>query len=230
MNIHQSYALTSRPDTNQLLRWWKSFTHTALFCAICLTDIAVIVTMAWLTGAGYHLLVYQYAGEIASFLEVGALSAVIFVILNMFRGEYSLPNFFAFRPHLRRTIKLWNVTFICLLAVGFLAQTTVIYSRGWIIVFYVSTACVLLALRYVFVQATIHGSRAGLISARRIFLVGTGKHVGDFMTRYQNREVCLCWKLGEDAIRFWHGAEEGFRGRKPIDEEFLAEHRGDAAN
>ena len=77
MNIHQSYALTSRPDTNQLLRWWKSFTHTALFCAICLTDVAVIVTMAWLTGTAYHLLVYRHGGELASFLEVGTLAAGI---------------------------------------------------------------------------------------------------------------------------------------------------------
>ena len=52
----------------------------------------------------------------------------------------------------------------------------------------------------------------------------------DFMTRYHDRDVCLCWKLGEDGIRFWHGAEEGFRGRKPIDEEFLQNHRGDALN
>jgi hypothetical protein len=49
----------------------------------------------------------------------------------------------------------------------------------------------------------------------------------DFMTRYRDRDVCLCWKLGEDAIRFWHGEEEGFRGRKPIDQEFLANHRGE---
>ena len=48
----------------------------------------------------------------------------------------------------------------------------------------------------------------------------------DFLTLYQGREVCLCWKLGEDRIRFWHGVEEGFRGRKLIDEEFLKEHRG----
>lgn len=50
----------------------------------------------------------------------------------------------------------------------------------------------------------------------------------DFLTLYQNREVCLCWKLGEDAIRFWHGTEEGFRGRKAIDEEFRKQHHGDA--
>ena len=52
----------------------------------------------------------------------------------------------------------------------------------------------------------------------------------DFMSLYENREVCLCWKFGEDAIHFWHGAEEGFRGRKPIDQDFLDGHRGDAAN
>jgi hypothetical protein len=49
----------------------------------------------------------------------------------------------------------------------------------------------------------------------------------DFLTQYHGQEVCLCWKLGEDRIRFWHGLEEGFRGRKPIDDEFLQNHRGD---
>ncbi len=48
----------------------------------------------------------------------------------------------------------------------------------------------------------------------------------DFLCLYHGREVCLCWKLGEDRIRFWHGTEEGFRGRKPIDDEFIRAHRG----
>ncbi len=48
----------------------------------------------------------------------------------------------------------------------------------------------------------------------------------DFLSLYRGREVCLCWKLGEDAIRFWHGTEEGFAGRKPVDEEFRRSHRG----
>ncbi|HTM11474.1 MAG TPA: DUF2203 domain-containing protein [Bryobacteraceae bacterium] len=50
----------------------------------------------------------------------------------------------------------------------------------------------------------------------------------DFLTLYQGREVCLCWKLGEERIRFWHGMDEGFAGRKAIDDEFLDNHRGDA--
>jgi hypothetical protein len=49
----------------------------------------------------------------------------------------------------------------------------------------------------------------------------------DFPTLYRNEEVYLCWRLGEDGIRFWHQIDAGFRGRKPIDEEFLANHRGE---
>lgn len=49
----------------------------------------------------------------------------------------------------------------------------------------------------------------------------------DFPTLYRGREVYLCWKLGEPAIRYWHGTDEGFAGRKPIDGDFLAGHQGD---
>jgi hypothetical protein len=48
----------------------------------------------------------------------------------------------------------------------------------------------------------------------------------DFPTTYRGIEVYLCWKLGEDAIEHWHGVEEGFRGRKPIDQDFLDNHQG----
>src|SRR5580693_1516430 len=46
----------------------------------------------------------------------------------------------------------------------------------------------------------------------------------DFLSMYRGREVCLCWKLGEDSIQFWHGTDEGFAGRKEIDDEFRARH------
>ncbi len=49
----------------------------------------------------------------------------------------------------------------------------------------------------------------------------------DFPTRYRGREVLLCWRLGEPKIAYWHAPDEGFAGRKPIDEDFLAHHEGD---
>jgi hypothetical protein len=49
----------------------------------------------------------------------------------------------------------------------------------------------------------------------------------DFPTLYKDQEVYLCWRFGETGIEYWHGVDEGFRGRKKIDEEFLANHRGE---
>ncbi len=49
----------------------------------------------------------------------------------------------------------------------------------------------------------------------------------DFPTLFRGEEVYLCWKLGEDAIGFWHGVDEGFRGRKAIDQDFRDHHKGD---
>ncbi|MGH9470283.1 MAG: DUF2203 domain-containing protein [Terriglobia bacterium] len=40
----------------------------------------------------------------------------------------------------------------------------------------------------------------------------------DFPTLRDGREVYLCWKMGEKRIEYWHGMEEGFAGRKPLDE------------
>jgi hypothetical protein len=39
----------------------------------------------------------------------------------------------------------------------------------------------------------------------------------DFPARINDEEVYLCWKLGEDRIRFYHRQDEGFAGRKPLD-------------
>lgn len=49
----------------------------------------------------------------------------------------------------------------------------------------------------------------------------------DFPTLYRDKEVYLCWKLGESGIGFWHEIEDGYGGRQPIDSEFRANHHGD---
>lgn len=40
----------------------------------------------------------------------------------------------------------------------------------------------------------------------------------DFPCNVEGEIILLCWKMGEDKITHWHGLEEGFQGRKPIDD------------
>jgi len=40
----------------------------------------------------------------------------------------------------------------------------------------------------------------------------------DFPCVVEDQVILLCWKMGEKGITHWHGLEERFRGRKPIDE------------
>jgi len=190
MNVQSSYTLVSQPQTSPLLRAWAALSRGTFSAAIFLIDAAVIVATACLTGAIYHRLVYDDIGPVVSFVQVGVIAASIFAISNAFRGEYRLPNFFAFKPHARRTIQLWNVTLICLLMLGFLARVSVDYSRGWIMLFYFTTLAALIVLRFVIVRVTAVARAAGLISAQRICLIGTGAHVGAFIQHYEP------WSLG----------------------------------
>ena len=52
----------------------------------------------------------------------------------------------------------------------------------------------------------------------------------DFPTLFHGEEVYLCWKLGESGIGFWHRVEDGFKGRQPIDRDFLDNHKGEIQN
>jgi hypothetical protein len=40
----------------------------------------------------------------------------------------------------------------------------------------------------------------------------------DFPAVHRGETVLLCWKLGEDEIRYWHRIGDGFAGRRPVEE------------
>lgn len=39
----------------------------------------------------------------------------------------------------------------------------------------------------------------------------------DFPARRGDEDVLLCWRVGEEEVAHWHGLEEGFAGRQPLD-------------
>jgi len=42
----------------------------------------------------------------------------------------------------------------------------------------------------------------------------------DFPCKVDDKVVLLCWRMGETTIEHWHTIEDGFKGRKPLDDRF----------
>jgi hypothetical protein len=56
------------------------------------------------------------------------------------------------------------------------------------------------------------------IQAHGVLIKDLDQGLLDFPSLRDGEEVLLCWQLGEDRVRFWHGTEEGFAGRKPLED------------
>jgi Undecaprenyl-phosphate glucose phosphotransferase len=175
-----SYLIVATPS-----RWWNTIARRAISVVSVAVDAAVVIAVSLLTGSAYHELVYGSLGSLADFVAVGFAAASIFTLPGVIHGEYAVSHYFSFKPHLRRVFTLWNVTFLCLLALGFLIKTTEEYSRGSMILFYVAGLPTICLARYALVRSVIVGSKVGLIAARRVFLVGTEQRVTAFLRRYQ---------------------------------------------
>ena len=71
-------------------------------------------------------------------------------------------------------------------------------------------------------QSSAEGLKTALEKIEEMGVLVKDLDIGliDFPALYEDREVYLCWKLGETGISHWHGVDEGFAGRKAIDQEF----------
>src|SRR5215213_12035221 len=175
-----SLLVATRPS-----RRWVTFARHTVSIAAVLADAVVIVGVSAVMAVAYHLAVYGDIGPLPSFLGVGATAAGLFVLPGIFRGEYDLTHYLAFRPHPRRVFNYWNITFVALLALAFLTRLMEDYSRASMVLFYVAGLPVLLVTRYALVSTVVLGSKVGLVTAQRVFLIGSGEDISGFVRRYQ---------------------------------------------
>ncbi|HET8874634.1 MAG TPA: DUF2203 domain-containing protein [Gaiellaceae bacterium] len=54
------------------------------------------------------------------------------------------------------------------------------------------------------------------IQAAGVLVKDLDRGLLDFPSRHEGEDILLCWHVGEEEIRFWHGVDEGFAGRKPL--------------
>lgn len=155
-----------------------------------LADVCAITLSAIFVGTVYHAIAYGIQGMTENFLQLGLFVALIFTLSNVARQEYAIGNYLSFSGHGRRSLFLWNTTFIGALAGAFVTKTTADFSRVTFVSFYVlgfAAICLTRAVIISFVQAS---AASGGVSARRVFLVGFEEDMHKFMERYDP------WKAG----------------------------------
>jgi hypothetical protein len=74
-------------------------------------------------------------------------------------------------------------------------------------------------------EKAIHAAKDTLSEINAIGVQVKDLDIGllDFPCKVDGEIVLLCWKMGEATISHWHGTEEGYAGRRPIDERMSGE-------
>jgi hypothetical protein len=150
-----------------------------------LWDVAAICAAAIVAGSSYHLIVHGNLGPVDTYVQIGAIVALLVAVPALARQDYDIARYIAHTSHGRRLFQLWNMAFLAGIALGFFTKTSDIFSRGTVVVFYVLGFVLLLLARRLIGKLVRYASKTGAVEARRIFLVGTSEAVVGVARRYQ---------------------------------------------
>jgi hypothetical protein len=71
----------------------------------------------------------------------------------------------------------------------------------------------------VFAEAALRFSRGlSQLDEWGVIVRDLDEGICDFPARREDRDVYLCWRVGEDRIAWWHELHSGFAGRRPLDD------------
>jgi Undecaprenyl-phosphate glucose phosphotransferase len=142
-----------------------------------------VIALSVASGLAYHLAVYAHVGEPLDYLSVGIFIALVLNLPFIFRGDYRLPALISGTRRPRDITLAWNYAFICLVVLSFLTKTTTMYSRGWLILFYLSGVLALPRVVAFTSYAVRQAMRRGRIGRRRLMLIGEEGLMRTFLRR-----------------------------------------------
>ena len=150
-------------------------------------DAIVVIGLSILSGLAYHRLAYGDLSHLSDSAKVGAAVALFRWIL-----QHPVSNIAA-RPRasIGYQFYLWNAAFLCLLAFGFLGKMSGMYSRGAVLLFYVSGFPLLIMWQGIWKYWIRQGLNSGRLALRRGVLLGTSAKVDEFRQKYRPSQAGL---------------------------------------
>ncbi|PXW62032.1 Undecaprenyl-phosphate glucose phosphotransferase [Methylobacterium sp. B4] len=157
--------------------------------ALLLADLVTILAVGFAVEAAYYA--YSTDGGLlppsqSMNLQTAGLLALIVVLTNLARGEYSIETCLSATPHLRRRATLWLMAWTIALLVGFATKTTQDASRVATVAFFFAGLPITILGRALMLALVRRGSTSASASVSRVHLVGYEEDVANF---YANNDV-----------------------------------------
>jgi polysaccharide biosynthesis protein PslA len=149
------------------------------------TDLVAVVLASVAAGVGYHAAAYGTTGHLWDFVRLGAVSAYLFVVLNVRSEEYRFERYRSLARHPPRVARRWAVACALTLAFAFLTRSSDVTSRGWLLLFFAGGFVAICLGRIGPILLMWAAQNAGIVVARRVLLVGAEGDLVDFMRHYQ---------------------------------------------
>ena len=147
--------------------------NTAFAIIAFVTECLAIVSVSVLSGVAYHVAAYGDWGPVDIYVTIGGMTALLYTLPFAFRDEYDIEDFLEGRRATRRIFVIWNYAFLCLAVLGFLTKTTGVFSRGWLITFYIAGLLAVIAVDALIDAALKSAVARGHIICRRLMLIGS---------------------------------------------------------
>lgn len=142
-------ALNTKSDTAHAAQFseriWLSYEHVqGLAIAI---DIGIIVFASVISGMAYHAIAFFSSGDVIQYSSFGVLMSFVLVGINQMRNMYVGEELLDAYQQIRRVIVNLLITFCFLTSLAFTLKISELISRGYMFVYFVVSALILIASR-----------------------------------------------------------------------------------
>ncbi len=150
-----------------------SLSGASFAAAAFIFEMLGLVTVGVVSGVCYHLVFYGYMGVFEDYAEVAGLAAITYCLAFLIRDEYAVDTILEGRRSNSRIFLTWSLAFVGLAVVGFLTKSTGMFSRGWLVLYFLIGFITALAL-----AGAVHRGLAmmidrGYVRRRKLMIVGT---------------------------------------------------------
>ena len=154
-----------------------ALTHSSFSGAAFIIELISIVPIAIATGLSYHYAVYGVPGSIENYAAVGSLTGLGYGLAFFIRDEYGIESLLEGRRSPGRLFLVWNLAFVGIAVIGFLTKSTQLFSRAWLVLFYISGFATAIMLNAALNRGMSRLIARGWVRRRKLMIVATDRDI-----------------------------------------------------